>query len=238
MGGRHLKNKILGLMENSSFERIQAELDGLPVRDVIHALFSAICRSNDTVHWNGVRCMGLSVAQLADENMEDARIIMRRLLWSLNDESGGIGWGAPESLAEIMFRHEGLAGEYIHMLVSYMREDGNELFQDGNYLEHETLQRGLLWGVGRLAEKRPQMLVELGAPSDLLPYLKSADANVRGLAVRALGLLRAEGSLEAISALLDDTGKVSFFDGERMRMATLGEVALEATRNIHAAMEE
>lgn len=25
--------------------------------------------------------------------MDSARIVMRRLMWSLNDESGGIGWG-------------------------------------------------------------------------------------------------------------------------------------------------
>ena len=60
--------------------------------------------------------MGASLARLADADMEAARIVMRRLLWSLNDESGGIGWGAPESMAEAMCRHQGLALEYAHML--------------------------------------------------------------------------------------------------------------------------
>eukprot|EP00362_Geleiidae_sp_MMETSP1317_P000447 CAMPEP_0201284794 /NCGR_PEP_ID=MMETSP1317-20130820/84991_1 /ASSEMBLY_ACC=CAM_ASM_000770 /TAXON_ID=187299 /ORGANISM="Undescribed Undescribed, Strain Undescribed" /LENGTH=71 /DNA_ID=CAMNT_0047606373 /DNA_START=1077 /DNA_END=1289 /DNA_ORIENTATION=- len=71
--------------------------------------------------------------------MEEARIVMRRMLWSMNDESGGIGWGVPEAMAEVMTCNKGLAEEYIHMLISYMREDGEELFQDGNFLEHESL---------------------------------------------------------------------------------------------------
>jgi len=43
-----------------------------------------------------------------------------------------------------------LAEEYLHMLVSYMREDGPKAFQDGNFIELPMLQRGLLWGIGRL----------------------------------------------------------------------------------------
>jgi len=37
---------------------------------------------------------------------------MRRLMWNLNDESGGIGWGNPEAMGEILACHEALANEY------------------------------------------------------------------------------------------------------------------------------
>jgi len=36
-------------------------------------------------------------------------------MWSLNDESGGIGWGAPEAMGAIMARHTGLADEYANI---------------------------------------------------------------------------------------------------------------------------
>jgi len=49
-------------------------------------------------------------------------------------------------MGEILAAHNGLAQEYAHILLSYAREEGN-------YLELEALQRGLLWGIGRLAEK-------------------------------------------------------------------------------------
>ena len=75
---------------------------------------------------------------------------MRRLMWNLNDESGGIGWRArPEAMGEIVARSERLADEYGHILISY-------LDPDGNYLEHPLLQRGLLWGIGRFAHARPE----------------------------------------------------------------------------------
>lgn len=237
MGRRQYRKTVLELMQNDDFDHVQAELNRLPVNDVIHGLFSAICRTDDTVHWNGVRAMGKSVALMADRDMEAARLVMRRLLWSLNDESGGIGWGAPEAMAESMVQHEGLAEEYIHMLISYMREDGEELFQDGNFLEHEVLQRGLLWGVGRLAEKRPQLLLDRGVPGDLLLYLHSGDAHVKGLAVRALGLLRVENALAPISELLGDFTPVSLFDGNKVCSLTLDELARQAIDTIQLPRE-
>jgi len=102
------------------------------------------------VRWHAVSVFGTTVDRMAGQDLESARIVMRRFLWSLNDESGGIGWGAPEAMAEIMYHCRPLAEEHLHMLVSYMREDGPEAFQDGNFIELPMLQRGLLWGIGRL----------------------------------------------------------------------------------------
>jgi len=234
MSTRKIKKRVLELLATDDLEAIQRQLDELPVKDVVNALFSAICRGDDIIHWNGVRCMGVFVSRLAEEDMEEARVIMRRMLWSLNDESGGIGWGAPESMAEVMYCHDELAREYIHMLVSYMREDGEELFQDGNFLEHESLQRGLLWGIGRLAEKRPMMLLKRGVENDLLPYLQSSDSSVRGLAVQSLGLLRSRQAVDSIRPLADDTASVSMYHDGKMRTATVGQLARKALKRIQS----
>lgn len=213
-------------------EVIQSQLSAMDAKHVLHALFSGICRSEENVHWNAVTCMGSAVGRLAQQDMEEARVIMRRLLWSLNDESGGIGWGAPEALAEIMACHEGLAEEYIHMLVSYMREDGDELIQDGNYLEHEILQRGLIWGMARLASTRPQMLLQRDVTKDLLPYLQSSDAMVRGLAAKSLGLLGAEEAVDQLQLLRDDNEVFRFFEAGVMRTLSVKTLALQAMDQI------
>ena len=94
MSTRRIKQQVLALLAEPDLDLIQAELEKLAAKDVINALFSAICRSEERVRWHGVSAMGRVVARLADQDMEEARIIMRRLLWSLNDESGGIGWGS------------------------------------------------------------------------------------------------------------------------------------------------
>lgn len=234
MGGRKAKVLVLRLLAGNDLEDIQSRLGAMDVREVLHALFSGICRSEENIRWNAVACMGPAVARLAQQDMEAARVIMRRLLWSLNDESGGIGWGAPEAMAEIMVSHRGLAEEYLHMLVSYLREDGEELFQNGNYLEHEGLQRGLMWGIARLAAARPDMLLQQGVIGDLLPYLRSTDPGVRGLAAKSLGLLGAADAVDQLQLLRQDHAPVRFFDAGLMRSVSVADLASQALDTITA----
>lgn len=228
MSTRKIKKQVLALLAEPDLDLIHKELRQLPAKSVVNALFSGICRSEELVRWHAISAMGTLVARLANKDMEEGRIIMRRMLWSLNDESGGIGWGAPESMAEIMSLHEGLAREYIHMLISYMREDGEEIWQDGNYLEHETLQQGLMWGAGRLALSCRQLVLEKGMEQDLPPYLDAADGTVRGLAARAIGLLGTAASLDRLQELRTDDFPVRLYDEGRLSTVTVGELAWQA----------
>lgn len=104
MDRRQQKEAILTILgrEAVPLEALYAELAAYPAQDVINALFPLLCRTEPYLRWRAVSCMGKSVARLAEEDLEAARVVMRRFLWSLNDESGGIGWGAPESMAEAM----------------------------------------------------------------------------------------------------------------------------------------
>lgn len=232
MSTRKLKKKVLDLLAEPDLDIIQAEVAQMVPKDAANALFSGICRSEELLRWHAVSVMGLVVARLADDDMEEGRLIMRRLLWSLNDESGSIGWGAPESMAEIMSLHDGLAGEYVHMFISYMREDGEELWQDGNYLEHETLQRGLLWGAGRLAFSRRQLVLEKGMAQDLPPYLDSPDGTVRGFAARAIGLMGVPLSLDLLQELQADDAPVRLYEDGKMSAVTVGELAGQSLQRL------
>ena len=161
--GRDLKDKVLALLQSDNFDQALHELFQLPARQVINPLFSFLLHHDEQVKWRAVSAMGDIVANLAEKDMESARVVMRRLMWVLNDESGGIGWGAPETMGEIISCHEGLAKEYASVLVSYIHEDGN-------FLEYEPLQRGAVWGVGRVAQVRPELVQDAGP--HLLPYLE------------------------------------------------------------------
>ena len=176
MGWRQLKKEILELLCHKDFEKSLEKICQLPARQAVNPLFSFFYNSDELVRWRAVAAMGAVVSNLADHDMESARVIMRRLIWNLNDESGGIGWGSPEAMGEIMARHERLAEEYHKILISY-------IMPDGNYLEHEILQRGVLWGIGRLAHARPYLVKKF---ADLLcPYMESPDPILRSLAVWA-----------------------------------------------------
>jgi hypothetical protein len=220
LSGKALKGQVLTLLETGGVEPALERLCRFPPRKVVNPLFSFLYHSDQRIRWGAVEAMGLVVARLADEDMESARVVIRRLMWNLNDESGGIGWGSPEALGAIMARHEGLAEEYAHILMSYARKDGN-------YLEHEVLQRGLLWGIGRLAEVHPRLLPDAGR--HLGPYLKSSDAAARGLAARVAGILRVASARPALLELAADEALiVTFMHGKvvDIRVADLAKEAL------------
>jgi HEAT repeat protein len=189
MSSRRIKQEVLALLALTDLDRISTEMRQYAEKDLVNPLFSALSRSEELVRWHAISIFGHVVPRLADQDMEAARIVMRRFLWSLNDESGGIGWGAPEAMAEIMLHHHRLAEEYLHMLLSYLHPDGPLEHQDGNFLELPALQCGLLWGIGRLASRLAPKLISLGVVADLLPYLQSEDGGVRGLSVWSLGIL-------------------------------------------------
>ncbi len=207
MSSRRIKQDVLALLALTDLDRISSEMRQYAEKDLVNPLFSALSRPEEMIRWHAVSIFGQVVPRLADQNMEAARIVMRRFLWSLNDESGGIGWGAPEAMAEIMLHHDQLAEEYLHMLLSYLHPDGPLEHQDGNFLELPALQCGLLWGIGRLASRLAPKFVSLGVVADLLPYLQSEDGGVRGLSVWSLGVLlsaHVPGRLRVADALQPD----------------------------------
>ncbi|MBW2196206.1 MAG: HEAT repeat domain-containing protein, partial [Deltaproteobacteria bacterium] len=105
---QNLKRKVLACLQSDNLDETLNELCQLPARQVINPLFSSLLSSKEQTKWRAVTAMGAVVANLAEQDMESARVIMRRLMWSLNDESGGIGWGAPEAMGEIIASHDGL----------------------------------------------------------------------------------------------------------------------------------
>ncbi len=224
MGRREIKNQILLLLGRPDLAAILETTASLSARDLIAPLFSALCHRDELVRWHAVSVFGTTVDRMAGQDLESARIVMRRFLWSLNDESGGIGWGAPEAMAEIMYHCRPLAEEHLHMLVSYMREDGPKAFQDGNFIELPMLQRGLLWGIGRLIPRYRQTLAAMGIAGDLRPYLQSPDGDVRGLAVRGLLLLgdRMEG--KECDFLKQDRHRFKVYTGDGFLTCTVADL--------------
>jgi hypothetical protein len=220
---RALRSRLQQLFMKCESEAAIAEVLRLPPRMTVNLLFSFIQSGNPGLKWPAVRCFGAVVSKLADEDLESARRIMRRLMWSLNDESGGIGWGSAEAMGEVLARHPALASEYLSILLSYARADGN-------YLEHEPLQRGLLWGIGKVAETQPD-LVRAAVPH-LMVYLSSPDAGVRGLAARLMGLLRASEACATLRDLAEDDVEIPVDFRVELGRHSVKELALEALEHI------
>jgi hypothetical protein len=220
-GRATLKHRVLSLLRLPDFDKALDKLSKLPPRRVISTLIVSLCTDDDEMKWRTVSAIGFIVSNIAAKDMESARTVMRRLMWNLNDESGGIGWGAPEAMGEIMACHEGLAEEFAHILISYIREDGN-------YIEYQPLQRGVVWGIGRLAQTRPHILKGKGAVHAILPYIKSSDSTIRALAAWTIGLLGVGKSCLELEALLTDDTEVKVYKDHYLIIRRVSEIAREA----------
>ncbi len=219
LGGRKLKKRVAEFLQSEDFGKGLNEISRLPPRQVVNPLFSFLCSIDERVKWRAITAMGKVISNLAGTDLESARVIMRRFIWQLNDESGGIGWGCPESMAEAMAQNETLAEEFWCLLISYTQPEGN-------YLEHPVLQRGVLWGVGRLAHSRPHYAHH--AAAHLLAYMESADSILRGLAAWAAGPIADKEMIPRLKKLICDQGQLTVYRGGQIVPHTVGQLAQAA----------
>jgi len=229
LGGRKLKQTVAEFLQTEDFAKGLSEISRLPPRQVVNPLFSFLCSIDERVKWRAITAMGKVISNLAGSDLESARVIMRRFIWQLNDESGGIGWGCPESMAEAMVQNENLAEEFWRLLISYIQPDCN-------YLEHPVLQRGVLWGVGRLAHSRPRYAYP--AAPHLLPYMESADPIHRGLAAWAAGPIAGKEILPRLEKLIRDQSLLAVYCEGQMVQHSVGQLAQAALVSVEQRQKE
>ena len=201
---RKIKKQVGQILLSENREDAFDQLRQIPEQVLAGPLFSHFYSLDDLIRFRSSTAMGDLTQRLVKKKIEKARIILRRLMWNLNDESGGIGWGSVEAMGEILNRNKTLAKEYGKILFSYIDPQGN-------FLEHEMLQRGSLWGVGTYLETytNPNKAVI----ETLLPFLDSNDPVKRGYAVRALLNMNHKNNSLMPEHILSDKNEIPFFDG-------------------------
>lgn len=95
------KDEVKSLLTAEDYSRL-AELAGGHGGKVGIILISLLGDLDDQVRWRAVKGLGLVTALLYERDPEQARRVLRQLIWNLNEESGGIGWGMPEAFGEIL----------------------------------------------------------------------------------------------------------------------------------------
>jgi HEAT repeat protein len=223
--GRELKKRVAELLKSEDHKKVLTEINRYQARQVVNPLLSFLYSGDPIVKWNSVISMGVVVSRLADEEIESARIIMRRLMWNLNDESGGIGWGAAEAMGEILASSDVLSDEYASILLSYARKDGN-------FQEYEYMQRGVLWGIGRFAEIKPGLVRD--TISEIINYLKSSDAAVRGYAARIIGLAGSHSNQADLKHLLDDDAEIQTYVNQKLINCRVKDLAGQAMESLES----
>jgi len=218
---RKIKKKIYDCLLDQDFKKGLDVISRIEEKKAVSPLFSFFYNGNELIKWRSITAMGIVLSKLAASDKEAARIVMRRMIWNLNDESGGIGWGSPEAMGEAMARSPLIAEEYHRILLSY-------IMPEGNFIELEALQQGVLWGIARLAHVRPQM-VETSAAL-LYPYLDSGDPVRIGLAAWTAGVYDCPETNEKIEELKSNEAKLNVYTGNKMERVTIGDLASSFVR--------
>ncbi len=187
----YLKKEVWNILEKEDIDSALNSLNKFPPTKVVSLLIGAFLHVKEEVRWKAVIAFGYVVSRIAEIELEKARIVIRRLIWMLNEESGGMAWGVPEGFAEALYNHEVLKNEYLSIFVSYIwNTEDTQKYKADNYLEFPPAQRGVIWGLGRLAQKYRNELLEKKTHFHLYQHLiSSPDLAVKFLSLWSLNNL-------------------------------------------------
>jgi hypothetical protein len=216
------KSRVKALLEAEDYDGL-VELSAAHGGKVSNCLISLASDLDEERRLRAVRALGLVTARMFDREPEQARRVVRQLIWNLNEESGGIGWGMPEAFGEILALREELAGEYGSILACHLIEPERSL-------DHEDLQRGVIWALGRLKVFPGGLREEV--VSALIKALRQDNPLLRGTAAWALGEMGAREAFQPLKDLPESEGMISLWSLNKVIRISLKEVIEEAKAKI------
>lgn len=166
------KKYILHALESNDLDTVVAFIQ--ENRKVLSLLIRMAYDKETLVGWRAIKAVGRIARALVKTDNEFLHITIRKLLWSLSDESGGIGWAAPELLGEIVSADpEGFA-------------DIIPLITEVYDIEEQTFRPGVVYALARIAEVSPEPVTKyqkviIKSLADENPLLKIYALDLVGL---------------------------------------------------------
>jgi rubredoxin len=191
-------------------------------------LIGLVTDPDETIKWRAVTALGRTVAAIYSRDPERARRVIRQLLWNLNQESGGIGWGMPEAFGEIIALTPSLKREYGFLLVAYLSEKCC-------FLENDQLVLGVVWALGRIRDLEPEL------KQQALPFLLEAlclpNPTLQGTAAWTLGQLKAVEALPLLKTLRTEAEMIKIFEQGSLKEKTSREWIMESIEKIEGEVK-
>ncbi len=188
------KNKIRELLALRNFGGIIAWAESK--RSPQRVMFSLALDADELTAWRAIEAMGKIAAMESRKDLERIRDMVRRLLWLMNDESGGLGWRSPELIGEILVNVPVLIDDFGGLLPAYFKE---EPFERGTYL-----------AVARIASINPKIYGE--NVDQLKESLSNPDPAIKCHAVAALYAIDEKLGQSIAKKLENDTSPVTLYD--------------------------
>lgn len=142
-----MKSHLVQLLSNSQYEDIAA-LAGSH-RRVLSWLTGLTYHPDPVIADRAVLAFGPAAMSIAADNPEYVRSHLRRLFWLVNDESGGIGWRAPELIGQAIAACPGEFDEFISPLAYLLDMEAEDV---------DRFRPGVLAALLGVARSQPEKL--------------------------------------------------------------------------------
>lgn len=202
-----LKKEIKDALLSADFEKvIQIAVNN---KKAFRRLISLSYDKEDLLCWRAIEAVGMAVGAVAQKDPSAARNIVHRLLWSVSDESGGIGWSTPEMLGEIVINSHGVFADLQPIILSFHEE--------------EPFLRGVLLAMGRMADAGIEPVD--GAAELAAKCLDHRDPAVRGIAVWTISRFKIPHIRHRIRDMFNDNCLFKFYENHELKEISVGEMA-------------
>lgn len=185
-------------------------------KGVLRWLVSLSYDKEDALSWRAMEAVGVVGREFRKDRLDVIRDTVRRMLWSMGDESGGIGWSAAEIIGEIIRNNPDDFSDIVPILWSYREE--------------EMFRAGTAWAMGRIAEVRPGLVSFI--VKDLPAMLHDGNPAVRGYSVWVIGVLGDEDLAEEAKKLASDSAPVAFYREGELVKTTVSDLAKETVSKL------
>ncbi len=186
-------------------------------RNPLAALQAALFTTDRLECRRVIEAFGLAAAIVGETDLEAVRVNVRQHFWMMNDESGNVGWHAPETIGEILCRVPALIDEFAPLLPAFFVE--------------EPFERGTFEAVAHIAELRPEVYRDQTAA--LTEALTDDDSQIRAFAFLALSRIDPDIADARIESLLSDDGPVEWYDFDtgELKSSTVAEFVQNLPRD-------
>ena len=142
---QQMKQAAVAALEDNDVEAIMAL--ARQNKKIISVLVRLAYDKETVLSWRAISAVGRVATLFVRNDYEFLRETIRKLLWSLSDESGGIGWSAPEMLGEIVSADPQRMADVVPLIA--------EIYS----IEEKVFRPGVLYALKRIAESRPEMVI-------------------------------------------------------------------------------
>lgn len=176
---------------------------------------------DEAFRWKTIDALGKVCARLSTRQPGQVSDLLHRLFAACSD-SASTSWGAIETIGAIIGDRPDIFGSFTRHLL--------------NFLGDRFSQAQVLWALGTIAQKRPDLIRSLPF-YHLATFLHDPDPVSRGLTLRLLGRIKAKEFENNIETLTTEETPVIIYEEGQPTQTTISELAKDALNLIRVQTE-